>query len=124
MADELERLRHERLAKMMKRIEEQKKAEELKKTKENKTDNLFQSLMMPDAYQYYNQEMVPQRPLVAKRIFEILQYLASTGNIQSKITKEEMIWIDRRISGIGPSIKVKRSGEEVTDIASELRRKK
>ncbi|HUY00731.1 MAG TPA: DNA-binding protein [Candidatus Deferrimicrobium sp.] len=124
MSDELERLRHERMVKMLKRIEQQKKEEELKKTKENKTDQLLQTLMMPDAYQYYSQELVTQRPLVAKRIFEILQYLASTENIQSKITKEEMIWIDRRISGIGPSIKIKRSGKEVTDISSELKKKK
>lgn len=122
--DELKRLRHKKMAQMMKRIDTQKKEEELKKTKTDKTDKFLTILMMPDALNYYKTQILPHRPLIAKRILEILQYLVQTENLQSKLTKEELIIIDRKLSGIGPNIKIKRSGKEYTDIATELRRKK
>lgn len=122
--DELKRLRHKKMAQMMKRIDTQKKEEELKKTKTKKSDKFLTILMMPDALNYYKTQILPHRPLVAKRILEILQYLVQTENLQSKLTKEELIIIDRKLSGVGPNIKIKRSGKEYTDIATELRRKK
>lgn len=122
--DELERLRHRKMAQMMKRIDTQKKEEELKKTKTEKEDQFLTILMTPDALSYYKTQILPSRPLVAKRILETLQYLVQTEIIQSKLTKEQLIIIDRKLSGIGPNIKIKRSGKEYTDIASELRRKK
>jgi DNA-binding TFAR19-related protein (PDSD5 family) len=122
--DEMEQLRHEKMLQMMKRIEEQKKAEESKKVKENKEDQFLKELMMPDAYQYYKEIILPQRPHIAMRIVEVLQYIISSGALPEKVTKEEIIFIDRRLSGIGPSIKIKRPGKEFTDIASELRKNK
>jgi len=121
--DELERLRHEKMLQMMKRIEESKKLEEAKKQKENKTDVFLKNLMMPDAYQFYKDTIEAQRPFIAKRILEVLQYIISMGDLPAKITKEELIFIDRRLSGVGPTIKVKKHGKEVTDIGTILRNK-
>jgi DNA-binding TFAR19-related protein (PDSD5 family) len=122
--DEMELLRHEKMLQMMKRIEEQKKLEESKKEKENKEDQFLKDLMMPDAYQYYKETILPQRPHIAMRIVEVLQYIIDSGELPEKVTKEEIIFIDRRLSGIGPSIKVKRPGKEFTDIATEFRKNK
>jgi DNA-binding TFAR19-related protein (PDSD5 family) len=122
--DEMELLRHEKMLQMMKRIEEQKKIEESKKEKDNKEDQFLKDLMMPDAYQYYKETILPQRPHIAMRIVEVLQYIISSGALPEKITKEEIIFIDRRLSGVGPSIKVKRPGKEFTDIATEMRKSK
>jgi len=121
--DELERLRHEKMLQMMKRIEEAKKQEEAKKHTENKTDEFLKNLMMPDAYQYYKETIVPQRPKIATRILEVLQYIVSMEDLPNKVTQEELIFIDRRLSGEGPTIKVKKHGKEVTDISTVLRNK-
>ncbi len=122
--NELERLRHEKMAQILKRIELQKKAEDSKKNEIDQTDQFLQSIMMPDALNYYKTQIVPQRPLIAKRIIEILQYLVKTDNLQSKLEKEELVLIDRKLAGIGPNIKIKRSGKDYTDISTVLRRKK
>ncbi|NVM55385.1 MAG: hypothetical protein HWN66_16885 [Candidatus Helarchaeota archaeon] len=122
--DELERLRHKKVAQIMKRIESQKKEEELKKNETEKIDQFLKIIMMPAALDYYNTQIVPQRPMIANRILEILQYLVQTGKLQTKLNKEELILIDRKLSGIGPNIKIKRSGTDYTDIASELTKKK
>ena len=122
--DELERIRHEKMAQMMKRIESQKKQAERKKETENKSDQFLQSVMVPDAYEYYKKEIVSQRPRIARRIFEVLQQLISAGVVQTRLSKDELIFIDRRLSGVGPNIKVKRPGKEYTDIAAELTGKK
>ena len=123
MTDELERLRHKKLAEMMKRIELQKKEEELKKSEEEKTDQFLRVLMFPEAYQYYKEQIAPQRPRIAKQILEVLRYLVQTEVLQSKITKEQLIMINRKLSGVGPSIRIKRAGKEYTDIATELKKK-
>ena len=121
---ELERLRHKKMAQMMKRIETQKKQEESMKEKEEGIDRFLSNLLMPLAFEYYKTQIVPQRPLIANRIIELLQYLVSTGSLRTKLTKEELIIVERKLAGIGPSIKIKRSGKEYTDIASELTKKK
>ena len=120
--DELERLRHKRMAQMMKRIESQKKIEELKKEETEKEDKFLENVMLPEAYQYYRTQIVPQRPLIANRINEVLQYLVANGVLQYKLTREQLILIDRKLSGIGPNIRVKRSGKEYTDIATALKK--
>ena len=122
--DEMERLRHEKMLQMMKRIGEQKKLEDSNKEKDSKEDQFLKDLMMPDAYQYYKETILPQRPHIAMRIVEVLHYIISSGALAEKMTKEELIFIDRRLSGVGPSIKVKRHGKELTDIASEFRKNK
>ena len=124
MEDELERLRHKRMAEMMERIESQKRKEESEKLKEDKVELFLKNIMLPDAYQYYKEQLVPQRPHIASKILEVLQYLVSTENLQSKITKEEIILIDRKLSGIGPNIRIKRHGKDFSDLATELKKKK
>lgn len=127
MSDEeekLERLRHERMAQMMKRIESQKKKEELQEKKSERGEQFLNIIMEPNALEYYKTQIVPQRPQIANRIVEVLQYLVSNQILQSKLTVEELILIDRKLTGTGPSIKIKRSGKDYTDIASELRKRK
>ncbi|MFX1296957.1 MAG: DNA-binding protein [Promethearchaeota archaeon] len=121
--NELERLRHKRMAEMMKRIEVQKKKEELKKDKPGKTDEFLKNIMLFDAYQYYKEQIAAQRPLIANRIVEVLQYLIKSGVLQMKLTKEQLIIIDRKLSGVGPNIRIKRSGKEYTDIATVFKKK-
>ncbi len=122
--DELERVRHKRMAEMMKRIEAQKKQDELKEEQKDKTEVFLNAVMFPDALQYYKEEISPQRAHIANRILEVLQYLAQEGVLQTKLTKEQLIIIDRKVSGVGPNIRVKRSGKEYTDIKSVLKRGK
>ncbi len=124
MEDELERLRHKKLAGMMKRVEEEKKKEELKKSKGDPKDQFLKALLLPDAYDYYKTQILPQRPYIATKIVEVLQYLVTTENLQTKITKEEIILIDRKLSGTGPSIRIKRSGEDFSDISTALKKAK
>jgi DNA-binding TFAR19-related protein (PDSD5 family) len=124
MEDELLRLRHKKFADMMKRVEEEKKKEELKKTKEDPKDLFLKSLLLPDAYDYYKTQILPQRPFIAAKILEVLEYLVTTENLQTKITKEEIILIDRKLSGTGPSIRIKRTGEDFSDISTELKKAK
>ena len=120
----LERLRRKRMAQMMKRIDSQKKKEALEHQKIDKTGQFLKVLMQPSALNYYKTQIVPQRPRIAKRIVEVLQYLVSNNVLHSRLTQEELILIDRKLTGSGPSIKIKRSGKEYTDIASELRKGK
>ena len=57
--------------------------------------------MEPAALDYYNSQILPQRPNIAKRIIEILQYLITNGILRTKLTQEELILIDRKLTGIG-----------------------
>ncbi len=122
--DELERLRHRRMTQMMKRIESQKKKEDTEHQKSDKTEQFLEAIMQATALNYYKTQIVPQRPYIAKRIIEVLQYLVGNNVLQSKLTTEELILIDRKLTGTGPSIKIKRTGKEYTDIATELRDRK
>ncbi len=122
MEDELERIRHKKMAEIMKRIEMQKKQEELKKTKEENTDQFLKIIMVPEAYKYYKEQIVPQRPHIANQIIEVIQYLFQAGILRSKLTREQLILIDRKLSGVGPSIRIKRPGKEYMDIATALKK--
>ena len=122
--DELERLRHKKMAQMMQRIESQKKEKKLEESRPDQTDQFLNKVMLPEAYQYYKTQILPQRPQTANRIVEVLQYLVSSGVLQYKLSQEQLVLIDRKLSGVGPSIRIKRSGKEYTDIATALKKSK
>ncbi len=124
MEDELERLRHKKMAEMMKRFGQQKKEEEMKQVETEKEDQFLLNIMLPEAYTYYRDQILPNRPMIAQKIVEVLQYLVSSGVLQYKLNTEQIILIDRKLSGVGPSIKVKRSGKEYMDIATALKKEK
>jgi DNA-binding TFAR19-related protein (PDSD5 family) len=124
MEDELERLRHKKMAEMMKRIGQQKKEQELKQEETEKEDQFLLNFMLPEAYRYYKDQILPNRPMIAQKIVEVLNYLVSSGVLQYKLNTEQVILIDRKLSGVGPSIKIKRSGKEYMDIATALKKEK
>ncbi|MHA1278666.1 MAG: DNA-binding protein [Candidatus Helarchaeota archaeon] len=124
MEDELDRLRHKRMAEMLKRIEQQKKEKELKDVERKKSNEFLTNVLLPDAYQYYQEQIQHQRPQIAQKIVDVLQYLVSSGALQYKLNREQIIMIDRKLGGIGPTIRIKRSGKEYMDIATALKKEK
>ncbi|MHA1266229.1 MAG: hypothetical protein ACTSRS_13435 [Candidatus Helarchaeota archaeon] len=121
--EELARLRHKKIAQMMQRIGQEKRIEKLKKDDSEKTEQFLKNVMQTEALAYYKTQILPNQPLAAKRILEVIKNLISMGLLQQQLNREQLILLHRKILGIGPNIKVKRPGKDYTDLASELRKK-
>ncbi len=121
--DELEKIRKKRLEQFQKRLvnakeeeSKQKLLEEERKKKEGETEEaklkIMKAVLESDAYIYYINELKPKYPKVAERITETLIYLISQNQLRSKLSRNDLIVLQRKILGIGPTIKVKFQGDE------------
>ena len=131
--DELEKIRKKRLEQFQKRLvnakeeeTKQKLLEEEKKKNEGETEEaklkIMKAVLEPDAYIYYETELKSQYPKVAERITSTLIYLISQNQLRSKLSKNDLIVLQRKILGIGPTIKVKFQGdEEAVELSKKLK---
>ncbi|NVM00707.1 MAG: hypothetical protein HWN67_00105 [Candidatus Helarchaeota archaeon] len=70
----------------------------------------------------YETELKSQYPKVAERITSTLIYLISQNQLRSKLSKNDLIVLQRKILGIGPTIKVKFQGdEEAVELSKKLK---
>ncbi|MHA1238070.1 MAG: DNA-binding protein [Candidatus Odinarchaeia archaeon] len=119
--DELERIKLEKMKKMLMEMERKKqeleKREKIEKTKEY----ILKSICTPDAYEYIT-ILKAKKTNVAKILINILLRLAIERAITRKLTKIDIMALERRIEGRGPEIKIKRRGEDVENFSEMLKK--
>ncbi|MHA1231035.1 MAG: DNA-binding protein [Candidatus Helarchaeota archaeon] len=128
--DELEKIRRKKLLELQRKALLQKKMEEEKKRREqleaelrsNPRERFIMTWMTPDAYNYLKQ-IRKQDQRVSNLIEDVLISLVNQGILRSKLTYQQLVLIERRITGRGPTIRIKRAGKEVRDITDELKEK-
>ncbi|TFF89583.1 MAG: hypothetical protein EU549_00030 [Promethearchaeota archaeon] len=126
--DELEKIKRKKLRELQKRAlrkkieEEQKKREASEKlSSKNVRENTIMSWMTQDAYSYLkNIRNRDQR--VSNIIEEVLIMLINRGVMRNKLTYQQLLIIERKIIGKGPTIKVKRAGKEIQDLTDEFKK--
>ncbi|MHA1752729.1 MAG: hypothetical protein ACTSYZ_10205 [Candidatus Helarchaeota archaeon] len=128
--DDLEKIKRKKLLELQRRALERKKLEEQKRKMEeleekmqnNPRERLLITWMQPDAYQYFGE--IRKRDIrVSNLIEEVIQLLVGNGILKERLTYQQLVLIERKITGRGPSIKIKRAGKEAKDLADELRSK-
>ncbi len=117
--DELERIRLKKMKEMIQKINEQVKLKEYREKLKHEKDKFFRLICEEDALNYLN-EIYKLKPAVAAQIEDILIMIVNQYGLQSKISKTDIMLLERRIEGRGPEIKIKRRGKEETDISKIL----
>ncbi|MHA1271177.1 MAG: DNA-binding protein [Candidatus Helarchaeota archaeon] len=128
--DELEKIKRKKLLELQRRLIKQKKMEEEKKKLEelealspkDPRERLIKMWMTPEAYQYLAQ-IRNRDKRVSNLIEEVIIYLVNKGLLKNRLTYQQIIIIERKIIGRGPTIKIKRAGKEIKDFADELKSK-
>lgn len=131
--EELEKLRKKRLAQFEKRVTQAKEEEDKEKSleqeqkekieeKEESKLKILKMILFPDAYDYFINTLKVQYPKVADKITDTLIYLVSQNQLETQLSKNELIVLQRKILGIGPNIKVKtQHDKEAVDFAKKLK---
>ncbi len=116
---ELASIRRKKMLQLMereKRLREQQEREQ--KTKEERT-KLLQRFLAPDA-QAYLSSLREREPTVAKRIEDVFLYLIVYRGLRQIFSQIDVMYVERRIKGEGPRIRVQRDGE-ISDFSSYVR---
>ncbi len=117
--DELERIRLKKMKEMIQRINEQAKLKEYQEKVKQEKAKFFGLVCEEDALKYLN-ELYKLKPSVAAEIENIIIMIVNQYGLQSKISKTDIMLLERRIEGRGPEIKIKRRGKEEADISEIL----
>jgi DNA-binding TFAR19-related protein (PDSD5 family) len=106
-----------------KRMEEQKKKmEELEANQPNDPrERILMRWMTENAYEYFKQ-IKSRDTRISEVIENVLIMLINRGIMQNKLTYQQLLIIERKILGTGPTIKVKRAGKEVKDLTDEFKK--
>ena len=127
--DELEKIKRKKLLELQKRALEKKRMEEERKKREELEANLpndprerlLMRWMTDDAYKYFKQ-IKSRDTRISDVIENVLFTLVNRGIMQNKLTYQQLLIIERKILGRGPTIKVKRAGKEVKDLTDEFKK--
>ncbi|TFF86962.1 MAG: hypothetical protein EU551_00130 [Promethearchaeota archaeon] len=127
--DELEKIKRRKLLELQKRALEKKRMEEEKKKREDIEANLpndprerlLMRWMTENAYEYFKQ-IKSRDTRITEVIENVLIMLINRGIMQNKLTYQQLLIIERKITGKGPTIKVKRAGKEVKDLTDEFKK--
>ncbi|MHA1410460.1 MAG: DNA-binding protein [Candidatus Odinarchaeia archaeon] len=119
--DELEKIKLKKLRELEERIrKQQQQIEEMKRLNLEKK-RLMTKILEYDALEYLNQ-LNQTKPTIASTIQDILVGAVLSGRIYSKVTRLEIMALERKIEGKGPEIKVKRRGQDLVDLSTELKK--
>ncbi|WEU40373.1 MAG: hypothetical protein OdinLCB4_000105 [Candidatus Odinarchaeum yellowstonii] len=117
--DELERIKLKKMKEMLQKINEQVKLKEYQEQLKQEKAKFFKLICDEEALKYLN-ELYKIKPAVAAQIEEILIMIVNQYGLQTKISKTDIMILERRIEGRGPDIKIKRRGKEEEDISKVL----
>lgn len=131
---ELERIRMQRMQALLKaKAEATQRANYKPPTLAEKIDRLMQVIIAPDALNYLNsikgrnieaynkirQELFP--PQITMEIDTLLQYLQQGMIRRNVIDLVDIQYLERQVLGIGPSITIKKQGEDAKTLGSYLK---
>ncbi len=119
-----EKRRRELLAQSLKKdLAQKKREEELAKAKERqiRATRIVNSVLEPDAIVYMNW-LSKNNPAIAQTIKDTIIMLMYKNMIERKLTKIDLMRIERELTGKEPVIKVKRRGREETDLDDTLKK--
>jgi hypothetical protein len=131
---ELERLRMQRIQALLKaKAEATQRANYKPPTLAEKIDRLMQVIIAPDALNYLNgikarnmevynkirQELFP--PQITMEIDTLLQYLQRGMIRRNVIELLDIQYLERQMMGIGPTITIKKQGEDAKTLGSYLK---
>ncbi|HUT80041.1 MAG TPA: DNA-binding protein [Candidatus Bathyarchaeia archaeon] len=126
--DELDNLREKRkrelLAQSLKNELAQKKQKEaLKKDQEKgiRSSMIVNNVLEPDAITHMNW-LTQNNPPVAQTIKDTIILLLHKNELRKKITKIELMKIERQLTGQDSKIVVKRRGKEATDLDKAIKK--
>ena len=117
--DELERIRLKKMKEMIQRVNEQHKLKEQEDKLSQQKSKFFRLVCEEEALNYLG-ELHRLKPAVASQIEDIIITIVNQYGFQSKISKTDIMLLERRIEGRGPEIKIKRRGKEETNISNIL----
>ncbi|MBD3228309.1 MAG: hypothetical protein GF329_08970 [Candidatus Lokiarchaeota archaeon] len=127
--DEIEKIKRKKLRELQKRALQKKLAEEQKKKREelekslskNPEERIIMSWMTPDAYAYLK-DIRKRDKRVSDIIEKVLITLVNRGVMSNRLTYQQLLVIERKITGKGPTIKIKRAGKEIQDLTDEFKK--
>ena len=126
--DELESLREKRkrelLAQQLKKDLAQKKQEENVKKQQDRmirSSVIVNEVLEPDA-QIYMQWLTQNNPPVAQTIKDTIIMLMYKNELRKKISKVDLMRIERELTGKESKIMVKRRGKEKTTLNEEIKK--
>jgi len=126
--DELDSLREKRkrelLAQSMKKeLELKKQEEQIKKEQEKniKASLIVNNVLEPDAISYMDW-LTQNNPSVAQTIKDTIILLLYKNELRKKISKIELMKIERQLTGRDSKILVKRRGKEATDLDKAIKK--
>lgn len=115
--DELERIKLKKMREIIQRANEQEKLKQQRSRLNEEKNNLIKIICEEEASQYLN-SLFKTKPETALRIQNILIALANRYSLQAKISRTDIMILERRIEGKGPEIKIKRRGKKEADIST------
>jgi len=126
--DELESLREKRkrelLAQQLKKDLAQKQQDKALQKEQERTIRstmIISEVLEPDA-QVYMQWLNQKNPPIAQTIKDTIIMLMYKNELRKKISKIDLVKIERELTGQESKIQIKRRGREATDLNSEMKK--
>jgi DNA-binding TFAR19-related protein (PDSD5 family) len=117
---ELAILRRKKMAKMIAREKKLKEEKERQQKTQAERERILQKYLSPNALSYL--ESLKQKQLsIASRIESIVLSIIVYRGLRRQIGRQEIRYIERRLKGEGPKIKIQRDGE-TSDFGSYVRK--
>ncbi|MFO7835432.1 MAG: hypothetical protein R6V83_02165 [Candidatus Thorarchaeota archaeon] len=117
---ELAMLRRKKMAKMIAREKKLKAQKEREQKSQAERERILQKFLTPDALSYLD-ALKQNQASIGSRIESIVLSIIVYRGIRRQIGRQEIRYIERRLKGEGPKIKIQRDGE-TSDFASYVRK--
>ncbi|MHA1212257.1 MAG: DNA-binding protein [Candidatus Heimdallarchaeota archaeon] len=128
--DELDSLREKRKRELIsqsikKELAQKQQVDAIKKTQEKdiRASMIINNVLETDAVTYMNW-LVKTNPAVAQTIKDTIIMLLYKNELRKKISKIDLMKIERQLTGQESSIKVKRRGQDREDISEAMKGEK
>ncbi|MHA1212152.1 MAG: DNA-binding protein [Candidatus Heimdallarchaeota archaeon] len=128
--DELDSLREKRKRELIqqsikKELDQKKQVDAVKKVQEKdiRASMIINNVLEPEAIAYMDW-IVKTNPTVAQTIKDTIIMLLYKNELRKKISKIDLMKIERQLTGQESRIKVKRRGQEAEDISETMKGEK
>ena len=119
--DELARIRKRKMEKLIQQQQQREAVDEAIAEREKERERVIQSLFFPDALDYLK-ELEKTKPQLGRRIEDIAITLFLRQQLTTRITKEGVMLVQRRLEGVESKIMVKRRGEDTVSFYDAVRK--
>lgn len=126
--DELEAIRQKKILELKKKLAQQRALQEKMKQKNNvqkeidKRTQLLLYLIEPDGLEYLK-SLHSLKPHIAKEIEDIIIALYLQGYLARKVNRIDIRRLEKKLTGEGPTIYIKRRGEDLVKFEKVFKEK-